>query len=35
MEALSDCCGAVKHWIHEDLCSKCLEHCYFEYEEDI
>ena len=26
-ETVSNCCGAPLHYIYEDLCSDCLEHC--------
>ena len=26
-EIVSNCCGASLHYIYEDLCSECLEHC--------
>ena len=27
MEIISNCCGAPLHYIYEDLCGECLEHC--------
>lgn len=39
MEEYSDCCGAGRHHIFDELCADCLEHCEFEeiyeYEADI
>jgi hypothetical protein len=32
MEEWSNCCGAERHHIWNDLCSNCLEHCEFEEE---
>jgi len=32
MTEYSNCCGAGRHHIWEDLCSDCLEHCEFEEE---
>jgi hypothetical protein len=32
MTEYSFCCGAERHYIWEDLCSDCLEHCEFEEE---
>ena len=29
MEEYSDCCGAPRHHIFEELCGDCLEHCEF------
>jgi len=29
MEEYSDCCGAGRHYIHDELCCDCLEHCEF------
>ena len=26
-EIVSNCCGASLHYIYEDLCGDCLEHC--------
>lgn len=33
MEEYSDCCGASRHHIFDELCGDCLEHCSFEDEE--
>ena len=30
MEEYSDCCGASRHHIFDELCADCLEHCDFE-----
>jgi hypothetical protein len=30
MEEYSDCCGASRHHIFDELCADCLEHCSFE-----
>lgn len=30
MEEYSDCCGASRHHIFDELCGDCLEHCEFE-----
>ncbi len=27
MEEYSDCCGAPRHHIFDELCGDCLEHC--------
>jgi hypothetical protein len=32
MEEYSDCCGASRHHIFNELCADCLEHCSFEEE---
>ena len=32
MEEYSNCCGAERHHIWEDLCADCLEHTEFEEE---
>ena len=32
MEEYSNCCGAGRHRIYNELCADCLEHC--EFEED-
>jgi hypothetical protein len=29
MEEYSDCCGASRHHIYDELCGDCLEHCEF------
>jgi hypothetical protein len=29
MEEYSDCCGAGRHHIYDELCGDCLEHCEF------
>jgi hypothetical protein len=29
MEEYSDCCGASRHHIYDELCGYCLEHCEF------
>jgi hypothetical protein len=29
MEEYSDCCGASRHHIFDELCGDCLEHCEF------
>jgi hypothetical protein len=34
MEEYSDCCGAPRHHIFDELCGDCLEHCSFDEEED-
>jgi hypothetical protein len=34
MEEYSDCCGAPRHHIFDELCGDCLEHCEFEDDED-
>lgn len=26
-EIVSNCCGASLHYIYEDICTQCLEHC--------
>jgi hypothetical protein len=36
----SECCGASRHHVYDELCGECLEHCEFEeddfeYEADI
>lgn len=30
----SDCCGASRHHIFDELCGECLEHCEFEDDEN-
>jgi len=30
----SDCCGASRHHIFDELCADCLEHCEFTNDED-
>jgi hypothetical protein len=32
MEEYSDCCGASRHHIFDELCGDCLEHCSFDEE---
>lgn len=34
MEEYSDCCGASRHHIFDELCAECLEHCEFEEEDE-
>ena len=34
MEGYSDCCGASRHHIFDELCADCLEHAEFEDYED-
>lgn len=34
MGEYSDCCGASRHHIFEELCADCLEHCEFTNDED-
>lgn len=34
MEEYSDCCGASRHHIFDELCGDCLEHCSFEEEKE-
>lgn len=34
MEEYSDCCGASRHHIFDELCADCLEHCEFTTDED-
>lgn len=34
MEEYSDCCGASRHHIFDELCADCLEHCEFTNDED-
>jgi hypothetical protein len=34
MEEYSNCCGAGRHHIYNELCADCLEHCEFEEDED-
>lgn len=31
----SDCCGASRHHIFDELCGECLDHCEFEDDEDL
>jgi hypothetical protein len=31
----SECCGASRHHIFDELCSECLEHTEFEDDEDL
>jgi hypothetical protein len=31
MNEFSDCCGACRHHIFDELCGDCLEHCEFDY----
>ena len=33
-EEYSDCCGAGRHYIFDELCADCLEHCEFETDTD-
>jgi hypothetical protein len=30
MNEFSNCCGAGRHPIYDELCGDCLEHCEFE-----
>ena len=32
MDEFSNCCGAGRHHIFEELCAECLDHCEFEEE---
>ena len=34
MEEYSNCCGASRHHIFNELCADCLEHCEFETDEE-
>jgi hypothetical protein len=34
MEEYSECCGASRHHIWDELCSNCLEHTEFNQEEE-
>jgi hypothetical protein len=34
MEKYSDCCGAGRHHIFDELCGDCLEHCEFTDEDE-
>lgn len=34
MEEYSSCCSASRHYIFEELCADCLEHCDFETEDN-
>ena len=34
MEEYSNCCGAIRHHIFNELCADCLEHCEFETEDE-
>jgi hypothetical protein len=34
MEEYSNCCGAGRHHIFDELCGDCLEHCEFEADEE-
>ena len=31
----SECCGASRHHIFDELCGECLEHTEFEDDEDL
>jgi hypothetical protein len=35
MEEYSDCCGASRHHIWDELCADCLEHCDFTDDEGL
>ena len=35
MEEYSDCCGASRHHIWNELCADCLEHCDFTDDEGL